>query len=475
MNNTKKSTPLTQELLNLANRGNLFLAQGRLDEAVKVYRKALVTKPDFAEVQNNLGVALHQQGKLDAAIECYQCALSINPKYPDAYQNIGLVLKDQGKPEASIEYFQRALSLRPNYADTYCNLGLAFKAMNKLDIAVQNQNKALSIKPDFAEAQVNLGLCQLSQGQLLAGWQSYEKRFDPQLKQKSNPVPFSFPRWQGESLEGKSIVVWTEQGLGDEIQFCRYVSVLKQQGAKQVTWVCKKPLKALLMTLDDVDSVVIEKEARAIPAHDYWIHTLSLPLYCQTTLETIPAKVPYLYEKSQQVQVIAKKLSCIGELKVGVCWKGNPQHTNDLNRSPGINAFKVLFEMSGVKFFNLQPDTRKEFIREGGKNAVDRGHEIDKPSFEEAAALIMNLDLVISCDTSVCHLAGALGKTVWIVLPYEADWRWMLNSEKSPWYPTARLFRQTKIGDWTEVFERVEKELQAMMMEKTANSSFESM
>jgi hypothetical protein len=276
---------------------------------------------------------------------------------------------------------------------------------------------------------------------------------------------FQFSQWQGESIIGKSLLIWCEQGLGDEIQFCRYVSVLKSQGAGHITWVCKNSLKALLETLDAVDCV-LTPDAVIIAPHDYWTFALSIPLHCNTTLDNIPANVPYLYANSEQVKIIASDLIPITNLKVGICWKGNSSHKNDINRSPGITAFKSLFEMPGIKFFTLQPDTREEFICAAGSSAVDIGHEIDQSSFNEAAALIMNLDLVISCDTSICHLAGALGKPVWVVLPFRPDWRWLKDREDSPWYPNTRLFRQSQRGNWNEVFQRVENRLKEVIAGK---------
>lgn len=472
MNNTEESVPLSPELLNLANQGNLFLGQGKFDDAVDAYRKVLALKSDFAEVHNNLGVALQQQGKLDAAAQCYQRALLINPTYPDAYQNIGRVFKDQGKPEVAVQCYQQALLLRPNYADTYCNLGIAFKALGNLDAAIENYQKALSINPNLAEARFNLGFSLLCLGRFAEGWLYHETRYDAQIK-KQNSISFpkvSFPQWQGECIYGKSLLIWPEQGLGDEIQFCRYVEVLKSQGAKYITWVCKKSLQALFMSLKGVDRVITEKEADFVQAHDYWTLALSLPLHCKTTLDNIPATVPYLYANPKLIKNIATLLKPNADFKIGVCWRGNAKHKNDKNRSPGIESFSPLFKLAGVSFFTLQPGTRDEFLAATGDVGFDLGREIDESSFEEAATLIMNLDLVIACDTSIAHLAGALGKPVWIVLPFDPDWRWLINREDSPWYPTARLFRQTKAGDWSEVFERLEKQLKAVLMGENSDS-----
>ncbi len=440
--------------------GNVFQSLGQLDQAVASYEKALIVNPDSIEALNNLGVAFQSQLKFDEAMECFNRILVKNPDAANAYNNLGTIFQTQNKLEEAVQAFQRALVINPDFVDAYYNLGNSLQLQGNLDMAVDNYQKTLALKSDHCQAHNSLGQLLLKLGRFEKGWQHCEARAHPDIGERSTiPPNLPFPQWQGEPLKGKSLLIWYEQGLGDEIQFCRYVSVLKSQGAKHITWVCKKPLKPLLKTLKDVDKVITKEEIASIAFHDYWVFALSTPLYCHTTLDNIPASVPYLYANPEQQNKIASELHAIREFKVGICWKGNPSYKNDINRSPGIAAFRSLFEIRGVKFFTLQPSTREEFILNTGKSGVDRGHEINAASFEEAAALIMNLDLVITSCTSICHLAGALGKPVWIVLPWAADWRWLIEREDSPWYPNARLFRQTKAGDWHEVFQRVETEL----------------
>ena len=454
------------------NLGLALQTSGKLNAAIESYQKAIALRPDYADAYYNLGNAQHQQGELDTAIASYRQALARNPDFAAAQTNLGNVFKQQNNLEAAIANYLAAIAVKPDYADAHYNLGITLQAQGKHTQAFESYQKALSINPDYPEARSALGVLKLMLGQFEEGWQDCEARYDARLKSKQTAAPdLPFPQWQGESLRGKSLLILCEQGLGDEIQFCRYVSLLKSQGAKKITWVCKKPLKALFKTLIGIDAIFTTEEMTLISQHDYWVFALSIPLHCRTTLENIPSTVPYLYANPKQVAAIGSQLRSIKEFKVGVCWKGNPSFPNDALRSPGIAWFKPLFKLSGVKFFTLQPDTREEFLHNAGKNAVDRGHEIDKSSFEEAAALIMNLDLVMSSCTSICHLAGALGKPVWVVLPCEADWRWLLEREDSPWYPNTRLFRQAQPGNWREVFQRVEQQLQQTIAEQRKSQS----
>jgi tetratricopeptide (TPR) repeat protein len=444
------------------NRGIILKEQGDLDAAQQQLQQAIALKPDYVDAYNHLGLIFYQKKQWDTAIACYQHALSLSPDSALIHNNLGMIFQAQMNLVDAIKSYRQAIEFNPNYATAYSNLGSALEAQNNQKAAIESYRHALLLNPTLAETRYNLGMALLYTGQFAEGWQLCEARLDlPNCA--TVPAVVNFPQWRGESLKGKSIVILREQGFGDEIQFSRYATVLKNQGAKQITWLCKKPLKSILQKLEGIDTVLTETEATMIPAHDYWVFALTIPLYCKTTFDTIPSKTPYLYADLKQTQQIAAELKHIRTLKVGICWQGNPQFKNDSLRSPGILPFQSLFKMSGVKFFTLQPDTRTEFLKFAGNHAVDRGHEIKSENFEEAAALIMNLDLVISSCTSICHLAGALGKPVWIVLPFVADWRWLENKENSPWYSTARLFRQTQLGDWTEVFARVEKELNQLI------------
>jgi predicted O-linked N-acetylglucosamine transferase (SPINDLY family) len=447
--------------------GNIYSQQNNFESAGLNYQQAVSCKPDYAEAYHNLGAAFKAQGQLEKAIDNFQLAISLKPDYAEAYNNLGIIFKEQMKLDMALENIQRAIFLKPDYAEAYNSLAATLQEQGNFEAALQNYQQALSLNPDNPITRINLGLLLLSLGRFKEGLPYWEARYDPSLKNSYSISPsFQFPRWQSEPIRGKSLVIWSEQGYGDEIQFYRYVTILKAQGVRHITWICKEPLKELFLTLKAVDTVLTQKESLAIAHHDYWTYALSLPLQCETTLDNIPATTPYLYANPVRVKKIAAELSTVKEFKVGICWKGSSIHKNDKNRSPGIDAFKTLFAISGIKFFTLQPDTREEFICAAGKSAMDIGHEIDQSNFGEAAALIMNLDLIITCDTSICHLAGALNKPVWIVLPFLADWRWLIAREDSPWYPTAQLFRQSDKKNWNAVFEHVKCNLKELVAKK---------
>ena len=431
---------------------------GQLDDAVASYRKALAINPDYAATHNNLGNAQRDLGKIKEAANSYQRATEIKPDFFKAYTNLGLALKDLGRMGEAVIRCQMALQISPNFADGQVNLATVLQQLGEFKAVETCYHRALAINPDHIEACCALGYIQLLQGNFAEGFRRTESRSDPKLKtRQAFPPNVTFPQWQGEPIVGKSLLVWCEQGLGDQIQFCRYLAILRSLGSGPITLVCSAPLRSLFQRLDGADEVLTVAEAGTVPIHDYWTFPLSLPLHCHTTPDNIPAAIPYLHAKKDLAYDISRQLATVPQFKVGICWQGAKGYVNDTERSPGLAPFKKLFALDRVQFFTLQPDSRDDFLSIAGSAACDLGHEIDAgtPPFEETAALIMNLDLVIACDTSIGHLAGALGRPVWLVLPFVPDWRWTIDREDSPWYPSTRLFRQTARGDWPEVFERV--------------------
>lgn len=452
----------------LCNRSNILQSLKRYDEALSSYDRALTIRPDDPAVLCNRGNVLQTLKRYDEALASYDQALVINANYAKALFNRGSVLRFLHRLDEALVSYNRALAIQPDSAEVLYNLGNLFYFEGKIEAAIEYYLKAIALKNDYFEARYALGFLLLSLGKFKEGWQYYEARYNLNIQNKNTIAPnFQFPEWQGESVIGKTLVIWGEQGFGDEIQFCRYVSILKSHGAAYLTWVCKKPLKDLFKTLEAIDDVLSVEDASSIPPHDYWTFALSIPLHCKTTLDNIPATVPYLYAPPEKTTTLTSNLRSLNELKIGICWKGNPNFPNDAERSPGIDYFKPLFKLTGIKFFTLQPDTRDEFLAATDNAGVDFGRELDKSSFEEAAALITNLDLIISCDTSIAHLAGALNKPVWITLPFSADWRWLTNREDNPWYPNTRLFRQSQRGNWSEVIQRVEKRLKKVIAGKS--------
>ena len=456
--------PMDSEAHN--NMGNTLKDLGRLEEAEASCRRALELKPDFAEAHNNLGATLKDMGQLDEAEACCRRALVLKPDFAEAHNNMGAILKDLWRLEEAEASCRRALELKLDYAEAYNNLGFTQHELGCLKESETSYRRVLEIMPDLAEARFALGQLLLYLGNFEEGWNLYESRYDLTMGDwLAIPAEIVFSQWQGETISGKTLLIFPEQGLGDQIQFCRYLPILKAQGVIRITLVCQAPLKSLFERLVGADEVLTLEEANSIKPHDYWTHLASIPLYCKTRLDNVPAEIPYLYADRKLQQDMAERLADISGFKVGICWQGSRAYKGDEMRSPGIGPFKALFRSCHCAYFSLQSGGRDEFLSAAGSVAVDLGHEIDAftQPFEETAALIMNLDLVITSDTSIAHLAGALGKTVWVVLPFVSDWRWMADREDNQWYPNTRLFRQKIWRNWDELFERVALRLNAVI------------
>lgn len=340
-------------------------------------------------------------------------------------------------------------------------------ARQELAEAERCYREALRLAPGYAEACNNLAHVLLTTGRLEEGWRCYETRYDASIEvnRRSIPVPqLPFPQWRGQSLDGKSLLVCPEQGFGDEIQFCRYVPLLKRNGAQRVSLICKTPLRPLFETLPDVDAVHPDEDGVRLAPHDYWAFPLSLPLYCGTrTLKDVPAELPYLFANPERARVWESRLPH-GGLRVGLVWKGDQRHSNDANRSlPNLGVLAPLWDVAGVSFVSLQKGAGEDEARQAshGGALVHVGSDI--VDFADTAAIVSALDLVICVDTAVAHLAGALGKPCWVLLPWAGtDWRWLQERSDSPWYPgIIRLFRQPAAGDWTSVVGELVRALQA--------------
>jgi hypothetical protein len=326
----------------------------------------------------------------------------------------------------------------------------------------------LELFPNHPEVHYNISQAFLLSGNFKDGFKEYEWRFKVHDYFKYcflRPSDFSQPLWNGSNIEGATILVYSEQGFGDAIQFSRYIPFVSKLGAR-VIFQCHNELSSLLKSLEGVEQFIVQGEP--LPYFEVQCPLLTLPLVFNTTLENIPTKVPYLSVNSTLIQKWQDKMQGDNsKLKVGLVWQGNPKHNNDMNRSIPFNYFSVFTQLSDITFYSLQKDKGSEQLKNLpiGMKFVDLTEEIN--DFSDTAALIENLDLTISVDTSVAHLAGALGKSVWTLIPYKkSDWRWMINREDSPWYPTMRLFRQPQRGDWNSVMERVSEELQKLISSK---------
>jgi Flp pilus assembly protein TadD len=440
-----------------SNLGTVLKDQGKLDEAVACFRRALELKPDFAGAHGNLGNALREQGKLDEAVACCCRALALQPDLAEVHSNLGIVFKDQGKLDEALACYRRAMELKPDYADAHNNLGGVFQHQGKLHEAIACFRRALELQPDFADAHWNHALMCLLHGNFAEGWPEYEWR--ARLK---DARPRSFPQmvWDGQPLQGKTILLHAEQGLGDTIHFIRYAPLVGQYQARVVVE-CQKPLLQLLAGCPGIDRLIGQGEE--LPEFDVHARLMSLPLICKTTMENIPASIPYICAAPALVAQWRERLDKIDGFKVGICWQGNPQFRGDRYRSFPLRHFADLARIPGVCLISLQKGAGREQLAEVREDlpVVDWADELDEAAgpFMDTAAIMKNLDLVITSDTVIAHLAGAMGVPVWVVLPLVPDWRWLLERSDSPWYPSMRLFRQKRLEDWAGVFAEVQTAL----------------
>jgi Tfp pilus assembly protein PilF len=440
--------------------GILALQTGRVGLAVDYLQAALHVRPDFAEAHNNLGMAFQAQGKFAEAVPYHQEAVRLQPDFAEAHSNLGRAFQELGKRADAVQSYQHATRLQPDSAELHYNLATALRQQGKLADAGVSLQTALRLKPDFAWAHHELGILWLLQGDFERGGSEYEWRWLMPEEYPSPPRPG--PRWDGGALLGKTILLYPEQGVGDTIQFIRYATVVKERGATVVVE-CPAPLLGVLAGCPGVDRFL--PQGVPLPAYDVQAPLVSLPGLCRTTLATIPARVPYLVADRTRVTHWQQRLTEFPGIKVGICWQGNPCHNNDRWRSAPLARFAPLAEIPGVRLVCLQkgPGREQWDTVSGQWPTVELLNQEEEPSraWAETAALLCALDLVITVDTAVAHLAGALGVPAWVALPFAPDWRWLLEREDSPWYPSMRLFRQTQLGDWGDVFLRIKEALQA--------------
>ena len=439
----------------LGNRGLALQELKRYNEALATYDKALAIRADFAQVLTNRGVTLKELGRFDEALASYDRALAINPDSAEALSNRGSALRELKRYDEALADYAETLAIKPDYAEALSNRANALQELHRYDEALANYDKALAIKPDFASAQFNQSLCRLLVGDFENGWRQHEWRW----KSKDFFSPkrdFPQPIWLGkEDIGGKTILLHAEQGLGDTIQFARYTQAVAQKGARVILEV-DSPLRSLMSDLSGVHQVLSRGEP--LPKFDFHCPLLSLPLAFNTRLQTIPAHIPYLRAPERAVEKWEGRLGRTNLPRVGLVWSGRAAHRNDRNRSIALSRLATLASPD-VTLISLQNEVRAKDaeVLSANKQIAHFGPELR--DFSDTAALVSLLDLVISVDTSVAHLAGALGKPVWILLPFAPDWRWLVAREDSPWYPTARLFRQPRMDDWDSVIDRVARDL----------------
>ncbi|WP_434109316.1 tetratricopeptide repeat protein [Paraburkholderia caffeinilytica] len=440
----------------LNNRGNAQAGLNLPREALSSFDRAIASMPEFAQAWNNRACVLRDLGRPADALASCDHALALQPNYPDAWSNRGNALSDLNQPNEAWQSYQRALELDPAFADAWNNLGLTQVDLDEHAEALQSYARALAINPTAAETHWNQSLCLLQLGQLEAGWKEYEWRWE-RSRIKAGRRTFAQPLWLGDfSIDGKTILLHAEQGLGDTLQFCRYAKMVSALGAKVVLEVPRE-LMRLMSTLDGVDQLI--EAGQALPPFDCHCPLLSLPLAFKTDLTNIPANTPYLFADPQATREWHERVAAQaeGRLKVGLVWAGgNRPHVaelrkNDARRSITFERLAPILDVPNVQFFSLQkgPAALQMPRGDAAVNVVDYTEELD--DFADTAALVANLDLVISVDTSTAHLAGALNKPVWILNRFDTCWRWMLERTDTPWYAQARLFRQPALGDWDSV------------------------
>ncbi|HEX3727073.1 MAG TPA: tetratricopeptide repeat-containing glycosyltransferase family protein, partial [Pirellulales bacterium] len=459
----------------------------QLPEAVQSYRRAVALAPDFVHAYNNLGGLLMQLGRVDEAIECYSRAVALDPSFAEAYNNLGLALVRQNKLDDAMASYHRAIERKANYGNAYHNLGIALTSadrfaeaqpcyaraieidgdraashynlafvlsqLNEIEASAAACRRAIAIEPDNAPAHFSLATALLTLGTFAEGWGEYEWRL---MQPHHRGREFAVPRWNGEPLEGKTILLVSEQGLGDTLQFIRYAPLVKARVSNLVVE-CPPNLARLIQRSAGVDHVISSGEP--LPEFDVYAHLGSLPRIFETSPTTIPASAPYLWPEDTLVETWQGQFAGLRGLKIGIAWQGNPANPKDRFRSIPLAQFAALMRVPGIHWHSLQMGAGREQLTLERMPIVDLEDRLG--DLHNTAAIMRHLDLVITCDSSAAHLAGALGMPVWVALAYAPDWRWMLDRADTPWYPTMRLFRQERPGDWSGVFNAIAAELAA--------------
>jgi tetratricopeptide (TPR) repeat protein len=440
------------------NLGVALQDERKLEEALATYSQAIAIRPDFAMAYCNLGVALKEVGQFDGSVAALRNAIALQPSYDFAYANLAATLLEQGKPEDAAVASRRALALNPDLVMAHFNLATGLKHLGSLDEAAVSFQKAIALSPGLVEAHFSLGQVFLLQGNFPAGWLEYEWRW--RLKEyswlSSIHGSFSQPLWAGDPLCGRTILLYAEQGLGDAIQFVRYVPKVIAAGGNVILAV-HPPLRRLFANLLGITTVNLD--SLSLPAFDVHCPLLSLPLIFGTTIETVPSTVPYL--KLEQDTVVRWRNRIRGtNPRIGIVWAGNPAQTGDRFRSPGLGAVLPLFDVPDVSFVLLQvgPGRQDLIGRALPKNVQDLGSEIT--DLADTAAIMTGLDLVITSCTAPLHLAGALGIPTWAMISASPHFAWLVGRPDSVWYPSLRLYRQQTFGtDWSGVVAQISADL----------------
>ncbi len=447
----QKAALRERESVRLFRRAAELHREGDLKAAVEAYGKSLLLSPAQPDVYNNMGVALRALGKLEAAVACYRRALVLKPNNSGVYSNMGNALRELGRLEVAQASHQQAVRLAPRSTEAYYNLGLVLRDLGQTEAALSCLDKALSLDENHVDCQWDRALTLLEMGRLKEGFAAYESRWN---LDRSPPRDFDKPRWDGAELGGKTVLVHHEQGFGDMIQFARYLKMIKARGGNVVVEL-QPELARLIGGVEGVDKVI--NRGQPLPPFDFYAPMMSLPAIFGTDAETIPADVPYIDATDPGAVQLPPAMERIK--RVGIVWAGRPTHRNDKNRSAGFKHFIEILGLPGVSVFSLQKGPASGDIAEYGCEALvtDLGGRLR--DFSDSAAVVKQLDLVITVDTALAHLAGAMNVPVWVAVPFSPDWRWMRGTDTSPWYPSMRLFRQKRPAGWDGVFSDIRRAL----------------
>lgn len=416
-------------------------------EALDFFQQAISLRPDYAEAYNGMGALLINMNHLNKAEFYLQRALELKFDYPEAFFNLGTLLARTSFLQEAEICLREAISLQPDFSEAHFRLGMVFKQLNRLVEAETHLCLASNLRPGFKEAEFALGILYLLQGQYEKGWQRYELR--RQLFDFDSGANY----WKMENVAGEKIVLFHEQGFGDTIHFVRYVQEVKKVASEVVLLVPRQLERLMSVSLQDI---TIQTHEAMVGEYKFSCPLPSLPYMFHTTLATVPNGIPYIKTNQNMIQkwrdIVEKKIAA-NRFKVGVVWAGNPNHKNDKNRSIPFQVFKQIFSLKEVTWISLQVDNNVDDLKTIPGEVIDFREKIS--DFADTAGLIENIDLIVTVDTAVAHLAGAMGKETWLLLPVDPDWRWQTTSQESPWYPTIRIFRQLQLGDWQEVLARV--------------------
>jgi tetratricopeptide (TPR) repeat protein len=443
-------------------RGMMLQQISRIEEALACFEDAVHADPDHADAWNCLAACQHAQMRYTDAIASYQRAIACKPDFAIVYNNLAQAYLAVNRPEDVAACCRDAIRLKPDFAEAYKHLAVALKLLGRPEEAEVQFEEARRLRPACMEPTFDLAETLLRLGEYELGWREYEGRWRVPAFAAMRPEECAQPAWDGSPLEGRTILLRAEQGLGDTLQFIRFAPLVHDRGGRVIVE-APPVLAGVLRSCRGVEQV--SGGTPHIPATDVYAFMLSLPGLLGITLANLPAQVPYLFADPTLLAKWREELIDFAGFKVGIIWQGRQDNPQDQKRSVSLAQFAALADIPGVHLLSLQVGlgTAQLSGLAGGLQVTDLGSRFNPTSFDDAAAVIENLDLLISVDTSLAHLAGALGKPVWVALASRSDWRWLLDREDSPWYPTMRLFRQKQPGQWREVFDRIHDALRARL------------